>query len=166
VLADSLDVARYFEACVAAGANPQRAGNWVRTEVLRILNDKQIGPGELAAKPEALGELLVRVDEGKISTTLAKSVFENMREGLCLDDALKKSGAPEGGLGADALEELVRAILAENPNVVGEIKAGKDVKGKKVKFLQGLVMRETKGQARPEEAVSAIEAALDETFAK
>ncbi|MDR1378710.1 MAG: Asp-tRNA(Asn)/Glu-tRNA(Gln) amidotransferase subunit GatB [Synergistaceae bacterium] len=172
ILADSRDVAQYFEACVTAGANPARASNWVRTEILRTLNerqnqrqnerqnDKQMGAEELAVKPEALAELLIRVDGGKISTTLAKSVFENMLEGLSLDEALTKSGASEGGVKADVLSDLARATLAANPDVIEEIKAGKDVKGKKLKFLQGLVMRETKGQARPEEVAAVIEAAI------
>jgi aspartyl-tRNA(Asn)/glutamyl-tRNA(Gln) amidotransferase subunit B len=160
VLTDSIDVARYFEACVAAGANPVRAGNWIRTEVLRALNERQIDAGALAVKPEALAELILRVEDGKLSTTLARQVFEGMLEGLSLDEALKKSGAAEGGVGQGALEDLVRSTLDANPGVVEEIRSGKDTKGKKIKFLQGLVMREAKGQARPDEVASAIEAAL------
>lgn len=156
VLTESIDVARYFEACVAAGANPQRAGNWVRTEVLRVVNEKQIGVDELAVKPEALADLMRSIDDGKLSTTLAKGVFEGMLEGLSLDEAVKKSGAVEGGIGTDALAKLVRTTLAANPDVVEEIKSGKDAKGKKIKFLQGLIMKETKGQAKPEEVAAAI----------
>jgi aspartyl-tRNA(Asn)/glutamyl-tRNA(Gln) amidotransferase subunit B len=160
VLTDSIDVAQYFEACVAAGANPLRAGNWVRTEVLRAVNDRQMGVKDLAVKPDALAELIRRIDEGKLSTTLAKSVFEDLLEGLPLDEAVKKSGAVEGGVDAGALENLVRATLAANPGMVDEIRSGKDTKGKKVKFLQGLIMRETKGQARPDEVAAAIESAV------
>jgi aspartyl-tRNA(Asn)/glutamyl-tRNA(Gln) amidotransferase subunit B len=162
VLTDSIDVARYFEACVAAGANPLRAGNWVRTEVLRAVNDRQIGVKDLAVKPDALAELIRRIDDGRLSTTGAKNVFEVMLEGssLSLDEAVRKSGAVEGGVGADALENLVRATFAANPDVIEEIRSGKDTKGKKIKFLQGLVMRETKGQARPDEVVAAIETLL------
>ena len=160
VLTDSIDVAQYFEACVAAGANPLRAGNWVRTEVLRAVNDKQIGVNELAVKPDVLAELIRRIDEGKLSTTLAKDVFEGLLKGLSFDDAVKKSGAAEGSIDAGALENLVRATLAANADVVDEIRSGKDTKGKKVKFLQGLIMRETKGQARPDEVSAAIESVI------
>ncbi|MDR2179142.1 MAG: Asp-tRNA(Asn)/Glu-tRNA(Gln) amidotransferase subunit GatB [Synergistaceae bacterium] len=175
VLTDSIDVAQYFEACVAAGANPLRAGNWVRTEVLRAVNDRQAGDrqvGEkqagdrqfgvkdLPVKPDVLAELIRRIDDGKLSTTLAKNVFEGLLEGLSLDEAVKNSGAAEGGVNAGALEDLVSATLAANADVVGDIRSGKDTKGKKVKFLQGLIMRETKGQARPEEVAAAIESAL------
>jgi aspartyl-tRNA(Asn)/glutamyl-tRNA(Gln) amidotransferase subunit B len=157
VLTESIDVARYFEACVAAGANPLRAGNWVRTEVLRAMGEKRIDADALTVKPEALAELILRVEDGRISTTLARQVFNAMLDGLSLEDAVKKSGAVEGGVGKGALEELVRATLAANPDVIEEIRSGKDTKGKKVKFLQGLVMREAKGQARADEVAAAIE---------
>ncbi|MDR2523153.1 MAG: Asp-tRNA(Asn)/Glu-tRNA(Gln) amidotransferase subunit GatB [Synergistaceae bacterium] len=159
VLTDSLDVAQYFEACVAAGANPQRAGNWVRTEVLRAMNERRTDADSLDARPDTLAELLRRVDGGKLSTTVAKSVFEAMMEGLSLEEAVKKSGAVEGGVGADAVGNLVQGILKANPDVVADIRSGKDT-AKKVKFLQGLVMREIKGQARPDEVAAAIDAAL------
>jgi aspartyl-tRNA(Asn)/glutamyl-tRNA(Gln) amidotransferase subunit B len=160
VLTDSLDVARYFEACVAAGANPARAGNWVRTEVLRAVGERHIDADALPVKPEALAELVLRVEDGRLSTTLARQVFDEMLEGLSLEEAVKKSGAVEGGMGAAALGDLVRATLAANPDVVEEIRSGKDTKGKKIKFLQGLVMREAKGQARAGEVASAVETAL------
>ena len=161
VLTESLDVAEYFEACVAAGANPVRVGNWVRTEVLRALNEKQMPLAELSVRPEALADLARRIDDGKLSTTLAKNVFEIMlKDGSSLDEAMKKSGAVEGGLTANALQDLVRTTLDANQDVVGEIRSGKDTKGKKIKFLQGLIMRETKGQARPDEVAAAIDEAL------
>jgi aspartyl-tRNA(Asn)/glutamyl-tRNA(Gln) amidotransferase subunit B len=160
VLTDSIDVAGYFEASVAGGANPVRAGNWVRTEVLRVVNEKRCGADELPVKPASLAELINRIEDGRLSTTLAKSVFEEMLMGLSIDEALEKSGAAEGGVGTDKLGDLVRAVLEANPDVVDEIKSGKDTKGKKMKFLQGLVMRESKGQARPDEAAAAIESAL------
>jgi aspartyl-tRNA(Asn)/glutamyl-tRNA(Gln) amidotransferase subunit B len=160
VLTDSIDVAMYFEACVAAGANPTRAGTWVRTEVLRAVNEKRCCADDLAVKPASLAGLISRIDDGRLSTTLAKSVFEEMLSGLSIDEALNKSGAAEGGVGADELDGLVRAVLEANPDVVDEIKLGKDTKGKKVKFLHGLVMKESKGQARSDEVAAIIEFVL------
>ncbi|MDR1875891.1 MAG: Asp-tRNA(Asn)/Glu-tRNA(Gln) amidotransferase subunit GatB [Synergistaceae bacterium] len=159
VLSDSLDVAEYFEACVAAGANPLRAGNWTRTEVLRVLGERRIGAKDLPVRPEALAKLIGLIDDGRLSTTLGKTIFEAMLQGLSFEDAMKKSGAVEGGVGADALAKVVRRVLEANADVVGEIRP--DTRGKKIKFLQGLVMRETKGQARADEVVAAIEAALN-----
>ena len=160
VLTDSLDVARYFEACVKAGANPTRAGNWVRTEILRVINETHCNIEGLKVKPAELAGLVCRIEDGKLSTTLAKKVFEVMLEGLDINEAVKKSGAAEGAVGTDALSGVIRSILEVNPDVVEEIKSGKDTKGKKMKFLQGLIMKETKGQARPDEVAAALESVL------
>lgn len=161
VLTESREMAEYFEACVAAGAAPQRAANWVRTEVLRVLNDRQISLGELTVRPEALAELVGRVDAGRLSTTQAKAVFDRMVESsLTLDEAVKACGVTEGGVVGDALSGTIRSVLEANADVVAEIRSGGDPKGKKIKFLQGLVMKETKGQARPPEVAAALESAL------
>ena len=161
VLTDSRDIAEHFEACVAAGAAPMRAANWIRTEVLRVLNERGCAIGELPVGPETLAELVRRVDAGRISTTQAKELFDHMiAQGCSLDEAVSACGITEGGVGGDALMETIRAVLGANPDVVEEIASGKDTKGKKVKFLQGLVMRETKGQARPVEVAEALSRAL------
>ena len=161
VLTDDRALAEYFEACVAAGAAPVRAANWVRTEVLRVLNEKQIAIGDFPIKPEVLAELVKRVDARRLSTTQGKEVFDHMVEkGCALDEAVKALGITEGGVGGDALTGTIQAILQANPDVVEEIKSGKDTKGKKMKFLQGLVMKETKGQAKPQEVAEALAKAL------
>ena len=161
VLTESRDLAEYFEACVAAGAAPLRAANWVRTEVLRVLNDRQIALSEFFVNPKVLAELLGRVDSGRLSTTQAKAIFDKMIEsGLGLDEAVRACGVTEGGVVGDALAETIRGILEANADVVEEIRSGGDPKGKKIKFLQGLVMKETKGQARPPEVAAALESAL------
>ncbi|MDO4785972.1 MAG: Asp-tRNA(Asn)/Glu-tRNA(Gln) amidotransferase subunit GatB [Fretibacterium sp.] len=161
VLTESRDLAEYFEDCVAAGAAPLRASNWVRTEVLRVLNDRQISLDGLSVRPAALAELVGRVEEGRLSTTQAKAVFDRMvEEGLSLADAVKACGVTEGGVAGDALAETIRGVMEANADVVAEIRSGGDPKGKKMKFLQGLVMKETKGQARPPEVAAALESAV------
>ncbi len=162
VLTDSRDLAEYFEACVAAGAAPVRAANWVRTEVLRTLNERQIGLEDLKIAPRALAELVQRVEDGRFSTTQAKAVFDRMAEtGTAVDDAAKACGVTEGGVTDDALTEMIRAVLEANRDVVDVIRSGKDTKGKKMKFLQGLVMKEAKGQANPAELPDRIAKLLE-----
>jgi Asp-tRNAAsn/Glu-tRNAGln amidotransferase B subunit (PET112 homolog) len=41
----------------------------------------------------------------------------------------------------------VEKVLTVNGDVVEEIRSGRDPKGKKIKFLAGLVMRDARGQA-------------------
>ncbi|MBQ3450163.1 MAG: Asp-tRNA(Asn)/Glu-tRNA(Gln) amidotransferase subunit GatB [Synergistaceae bacterium] len=161
ILTDDRKVADYFESCVNAGANPVRAANWIRTEVMRVLNETQKKIADFNIKPEVLAEIVKRVDDKKLSTTQAKEVFDYMcANNAGLDDSVKKLGITEGGVAGNALNEIIANVIKANPDVLAEIQSGKDMKGKKFKFLQGLVMKESKGQAKPQEVAEALTAAL------
>jgi len=146
-MAESLPVALYFEECVAGGASPLRAANWIRTEVFRVMNEKGLSMDAFPVKPSVLAELVALVDGGKLSTTVAREVFARLTEGRSLKDALETAGASPGGLSAEDVEKMVDQVLLANGGVVEEIRSGGDPKGKKIKFLAGLVMREARGQA-------------------
>ena len=154
-MAESLPVALYFEECVKSGASPLRAANWIRTEVFRVMNEKGLSMEAFPVKHSALAELVAMVDGGKLSTTVAREVFTHMAEGRPLKDALEAAGASPGGLSAEDVEKMVEQVMTANGDVVEEIRSGRDLKGKKIKFLTGLVMREARGQADAA-AVSAI----------
>ena len=161
VLTDDKNLAAYFEACVSAGANPVRAANWVRTEVLRVLNERGQKIADFTVRPEVLAGLVGRVDDGKLSTTQGKEVFDYMcANGAGLDDAVRALGITEGGIAGNALADIIASVITANPDVLEEIRSGKDKKGKKLKFLQGLVMKETKGQAKPQEVAEAVAEAV------
>lgn len=152
VLIDSLEVADYFEACIKAGASASRANNWVRTEVLRVANEKGVSISDFPLEPASLAKLLICIEDGKFSTTLAKQIFDKMCEGnKTMSEAAKMVGAQEGGVSGDKLEAVVGKIVDSNADVIEEIRSGKDTSGKKIKFLLGLVMRELKGQAKPDD---------------
>jgi aspartyl-tRNA(Asn)/glutamyl-tRNA(Gln) amidotransferase subunit B len=78
---------------------------------------------------------------------VAREVFAHLAEGRSLKDALPAAGASPGGLSAEDVEKMVDRVLLANGDVVEEIRSGRDPKGKKIKFLTGLVMKEARGQA-------------------
>jgi aspartyl-tRNA(Asn)/glutamyl-tRNA(Gln) amidotransferase subunit B len=57
----------------------------------------------------------------------------------------------------DALTALAREVIGNNPQAVGDYRAGKATA---IKFLIGQMMRATKGQASPQAAQTALEAEL------
>jgi aspartyl-tRNA(Asn)/glutamyl-tRNA(Gln) amidotransferase subunit B len=148
ILAESAATVAYLDGCIRAGADPKRAANWIRTEVLRVLNERKIDLGTFTLEASDLASLLVLVDGGKLSTTAAKDVFDVMvRDGVSLEAAMAASGVTSGPVEGSQLETIVAKVLAENEEAVEAVRSGRDPKGKKVKFLQGLIMRETRGQA-------------------
>lgn len=145
-------IARYLIECVSGGANPVRAANWVRTEVLRVLNERRITIENFDVEPVELAKLVEKIEKREISTTLAKKAFETMvAERLDVKEALRRIGAPSGKLAGAELRVLVERVLEREREVLEEIRQGKDTKGKKRGFLCGQVMRESRGQADPAE---------------
>lgn len=162
VLSENRDLAAYMDATVAAGGEPGRASNWIRTEVLRVLNELKLDIRNFPVKADQFAGLLKLVDGKELSTTAARDVFTCMVEGSCsLEEALKNSGVQTGKVGGSDLEGMIRGIVEGQPDVVQVIRDGKDKKNKKFKFLQGLVMRETRGQADPAEVASILKKVLE-----
>jgi len=162
VLTELPELASYTRDCVAQGADAQRTANWIRTEVLRVLNERKISIGSFPVPAFELAALLSKIEGGALSTTLAKKAFDLMvSEDLQAEAAIRKIGAPSGKLSGEALRALVLRVMEREMSAVDEIREGKDAKGKKRGFLCGQVMREARGQADPAEVASALGEILD-----
>ncbi|MDL2263402.1 Asp-tRNA(Asn)/Glu-tRNA(Gln) amidotransferase subunit GatB [Synergistaceae bacterium OttesenSCG-928-I11] len=161
LLTEQKELAAYYEAVVKAGAPPARAANWVRMEVMRLLNELGCGIEDFPTKPGTLAQLVSKVEKKELSSTVAKDILALLvREKISLDEAIARSGASATRLTGDALDEVIRKIMTANPDVVATIQSGQDKKGGKAKFLQGLIMKETRGQADPKEVAASLERLL------
>lgn len=146
VLTSARPLADYFEAVIAAGANPKRASNWIMSELLARLEDHESISG-FVVTPAGLASLLRLIENGTISGKIAKAVFEEM---------VARGGDPERivaekGLtqvtDAGAIEAMIDRVIGENPASVEDFRGGKD---RALKFLVGQVMKESKGKANPQ----------------
>ncbi len=151
-LTEDREVADYFEEILSSGASPERASKWVQTEVFRVCNDRKISVKDFPVSSKILGKLLRKIDSEGLSTTGARDVFECLLKEACsLEEAFEKTGVASSALEGEALKDLVKALFKEQAEVVAIIRKGEDPKGKKRKFLQGLIMRTSRGQAKIEE---------------
>ncbi|MBQ9882316.1 MAG: Asp-tRNA(Asn)/Glu-tRNA(Gln) amidotransferase subunit GatB [Synergistes sp.] len=156
-LTDQREAADYYEAVVKAGAPAAKAANWMRTEVQRLLRENGIDITEFPVTAGELGKMIAKIEKKDLSNTQAKDVLAVMySDRLSVEEAMKKCGASGGKITADALRAVVEKVFASQPEAVETIRKGADKKGAKVKFLQGLVMRETRGNADPSEAAGII----------
>ncbi len=152
------ELAEYFEETVKKGADPKGAANWFKTEVLRLMNEGGFDPGAPPVPAGDLAQLLVAVDKDTLSNTAAKDVWGKMlRDGCSAQDAAEALGLSQGAARGEKLQNIIHGVLENEQEVIEEIRAGKDPKGKKLKFLFGLVMRETRGQADPAEVRKILE---------
>ena len=67
MLADSRDVAAYYDDVVAAGADPKVAANWVMGEIMAHLKQEKAAITEIQLSAVGLAELLALIAEGAIS---------------------------------------------------------------------------------------------------
>lgn len=151
ILTSQIELARYFEDALSFGAPVKPLVNWMKTEVIRSNKEGKFNLENPEIEAQTLAKLIKLLDEKKISNTAGKDLWQIMLDKkVGLEEAMKDAGIAVGGIDDQKLEEIVDKILKQNQDVVKEILEGKDTKGKKIKFLMGLVMRETRGQAKPQ----------------
>jgi aspartyl-tRNA(Asn)/glutamyl-tRNA(Gln) amidotransferase subunit B len=99
------------------------ASNWLQQDVLRTLNERQIGIETFPISSHALAELLGEVKAGKLETSRAREVFQTMLDtGKNAAETIKSLGIEQ--VDDSALVELCRELLVANPKIVAEAKAG------------------------------------------
>ena len=148
--------ADFFEAC--AQENDRRSGqaassgrykaiaNLMLGEMARLLNATGQEMDQLKVQPLHLVELLDLVDSGTLSTTMAKTVFEEMfGTGQRPSQVVEEKGLVQVR-DTGAISSAVDEAIAGNPQAVRDYLGGKETAAK---FLVGQVMRLTKGKADP-----------------
>ncbi|GAB4221218.1 MAG: Asp-tRNA(Asn)/Glu-tRNA(Gln) amidotransferase subunit GatB [Spirochaetota bacterium] len=146
VLTSTRQLASYYEAVVADGAQPKKASNWIMSEVLAKIDDPET-IDSFIVKPKDLAILLKRIDDATISGKIAKTVFEEMLEtGKNPDTIINEKGLRQV-TDTGAIESIIDEVIKNNPKSVEDYKNGKD---KALKFLIGQVMKESKGKANPQ----------------
>jgi len=139
-------LSEYFEDTVREGAAPKAAANWVLGDMLRMINESGISSREIPVEPACLRRLISMVEEGKISNTAGREVFREMFiNGGSPEEIVEKKGLSQIS-SEDAILELVRKVIADNPKSVADYRGGKT---KAIGFLVGQVMKESKGRANP-----------------
>ena len=145
ILTGDLELAHFFEAVLAAHANPRTVANWVTNEVLREAKDGSLS--SLSFNGAALGELVALVDNGTISATIGKEVFAEMAQhGGSPSEIVRRRNLSQITDPAQ-LEPLIATVIEANPVKAEEYRSGKiGLLG----FFVGQVMRLTHGKANPQ----------------
>jgi aspartyl-tRNA(Asn)/glutamyl-tRNA(Gln) amidotransferase subunit B len=146
VLTDSAGLADYFEAVAAAAGNAKLASNWVMGEFLRTMKERGHEVGTQPLQPDRLAGLIVLIDKGMISSSIAKDVFGKMYDsGRSAEEIVKTEGLAQIG-DESALLDIIRGVVAANADAVAQYRAGKM---QTFGFLVGQVMKGSKGKANP-----------------
>jgi aspartyl-tRNA(Asn)/glutamyl-tRNA(Gln) amidotransferase subunit B len=152
MLIDQKEVADYFEAAASELSQPSVNGyqllfNYLMSDLRGLMNDKGVAIADLKISPEELAHLVWLIESGKISSRIAKDLLLKMFETGEDPETLITSSGVKLIADEQELEELVKEIIAMNPQAVADYKKGK---GGAIQFLIGQAMAKTKGQAGPE----------------
>src|SRR6056297_736011 len=147
VITDSRKLADLFEECVSEYEDAKEVSNWIMGEFLRLVNEEKMEIENTKITGHLLGKMLKMMEEGVISSKIAKTVFEEMfYTGKDPEEIVEEKGLKQIS-DEDKLEKLVEEIIEDNPDVIEDIRNGKD---KAIGYLVGQVMKETKGKANPQ----------------
>ncbi len=147
IITSSKYLSDLFEGAIKVCNNPKAVNNWIISDISRILNETEMEPIEIPFDSQQLGKLIILIDKGTISSSIAKKVlvemFEHPRDP---EDIIDEKGwvqiSDEG-----AIKDVVLKVLEANPQSVADYKGGKE---KALGFLVGQAMKETRGKANPQ----------------
>ena len=157
VLANDLDVARYFEAAAKGAKKPKNVANWILNDLQNALSSGGKTINDCPISPKALDELINLIDSGQISGKQGKDVFAEMfATGKGAATIVKEKGIEQLS-DASAIEALCDQVIASNPKPAADFKAGNLAS---LNFLKGQVMKLSKGTANPQLAGEILERKL------
>jgi len=157
VLANDVDVARYFEAAAKGSKKAKNVANWILNDLQSALSSAGKTISDCPIPPEALDELVDLIDSGKISGKQGKEVFGEMFSTGKRAAAIVKDKGIEQVSDTGAIEKLVDEVIAANPKPAADFKAGNAAS---LNFLKGQVMKLSKGKANPQLAGEILEKKL------
>ena len=152
---------RYFEDAVRAGADPKAAKNWALGLISAKMNElglDEIAPLARVVPAVNLAGLIALIENGTISGSMAKDVFEKMfgsgqsAAAIVAADGLAQID-DEGQIVA-----LIAQVLTGNGGAVADYRGGKT---SAFGFLVGKVMKAAGGKANPKRVNELLKRALE-----
>ncbi len=146
VLTASRFLAEFFDATAQQVSDPKAASNWLMGDVLAYMNASGESIEAIRVTPTQFVELLGLIEDGTISTKIAKTVLKTMLDsGKAPKQIIEEQGLVQIS-DVDALTAIAKAVIERNPAAVQDVLAGKE---KAIGSLVGQMMKETKGKANP-----------------
>ena len=147
MLTQSRALAAYFEESVKLSGQPKVVSNWIMGELMRLLNGEGKEIEDCPIRPDRLAGMIKMINDGVISTKIAKTVFEEMyKTGKDAETVVKEQGLVQVS-DTGAIEQIIAEVIKANPGQAADYKAGKE---KLFGFFVGQVMKASKGKANPD----------------
>jgi aspartyl-tRNA(Asn)/glutamyl-tRNA(Gln) amidotransferase subunit B len=136
--------ADYYEAA-AAGRDAKLVANWVTNDLAARLTAAGTPISDSPIAPDEISELVALIEEGVISSKIAKDVFERMWAGEGRPRVVVEAQGLQQVSDTGALEALVDQLIADNPGQASAVRE----KPQAIGWFVGQVMKATGGKANP-----------------
>ena len=146
VLTASQELSEYFEKVLADGAVPKIACNWITGDLTRVMNESGKTLIEINLSPENLANLTILIDQGEISSKIAKTVFAEMLDSGETPNTIIEEKGLKQITDEKELGRIVEELLASNQQQVKQYREGKT---KVIGFFVGQMMKQTQGKGDP-----------------
>ncbi|MBQ2661933.1 MAG: Asp-tRNA(Asn)/Glu-tRNA(Gln) amidotransferase subunit GatB [Clostridia bacterium] len=147
-IAQSIALCECFEDACAVSKSAKDAANWMISDVMKTLNNKQMTYDMLTLNGKKLGELILLVTGNKVSRANGKKILVAMFDDETVNP---EQYAEENDLilsdNTDLVKKVVGEVIASDPKSVADYKSGKE---KALMALFGKCMKELKGNCDPQ----------------
>ncbi len=158
-LTEDRTTAAYFESVIGLGGDPKAVANWMMSDIANYLNNHKLGYPDIALQPPTLVELIDLINQGTISSKIAKDILPELLEKGGSAKALVEAKGLTQISDVGALEAIIDQILADNPTQVEQYRGGKT---KVFGFFVGQMMKQTQGRADPQLANDLLKQKLNQ----
>ena len=143
------DIADFYEDGVNSDASfgpneYKQFCNWLMNDISRWLNEQNKTINDTKLHPHQIVDLIKYINEGKITTKIAKTIINDMMDGFSISEILEKKGKKRIS-DVKLLNKFGNEVIEENPNIVKDCRKNP----KAIEALIGRVMAKTRGQADP-----------------
>ncbi|MFA5763269.1 MAG: Asp-tRNA(Asn)/Glu-tRNA(Gln) amidotransferase subunit GatB [archaeon] len=157
VLCSEFAIGKLFENLMQKKADPKLSAQLLTRELLSILNHDSLSLNEVEVSIDALFDLILIMQEGKVNDRNVKQAMINYISG---DKQVPKTYLEENDLLVDDsidVDKIIIETLEGNEEAVADYQGGNV---KVLNFLAGLIMRETKGAVRIDEVLEKLKEKL------
>ena len=156
-LTSTRELSLWFEEAAEKSKNVKKTANLILSELLAVMNEKNIPIEEVGVTPSHIAELSDCLEENKITSKQGKEVFAEMLATGKMPSKIIAEKGLEQVSDSGAIEKIVDDVIAANPKAVDDFKSGKtNVAG----WLMGQVMKLSHGKADPKQAAALVNAKL------
>ena len=145
-LTSERSLADYYEIAAESSGNARATANWIRSELLRELENAGITAEKCPIPAAELGALVRLIDEGKISGKQGKDVLVEMfATGKAAAAVVEERGLVQVS-DTGEIDRIVEEVIAANPGQLEQYRSGKEAL---FGFFVGQVMKASKAKANP-----------------